>query len=189
ALLRSHGCTEGPATPGAGGTWTCNGVKASFRFKWRSGDQLVELSFEAMQAQLKDVGIQLVADDTVNALSQDLPNGNYDIILFVWIGSPDISGWDDIYGCRSGSDHAQDNNQGYCNQKVDKLLMAANHQLQPAKQYGLTNRALALMAKDLPTLPLFQRPTYLVYRTVMKGLVENPTNEGPVWNINRGTKA
>src|SRR5262249_59224155 len=86
ALLRSHGCTEGPATPGAGGTWTCNGVKASFRFKWRSGDQLVELSFEAMQAQLKDVGIQLVADDTVNALSQDLPNGNYDIILFVWIG-------------------------------------------------------------------------------------------------------
>jgi peptide/nickel transport system substrate-binding protein len=45
------------------------------------------------------------------------------------------------------------------------------------------------MAKDLPTLPLFQRPTYLVYRTVMKGLVENPTNEGPVWNINRWTKA
>ena len=99
-----------------------------------------------------------------------------------------ISGNDAIYGCRSGSTHAQDNNQGYCNQKVDKLLVAANHELNSAKQFGLTNQALALMAKDLATVPLFQKPTYLVYRTAVKGLKENPTNEGPVWNISRWTK-
>ncbi|TML23748.1 MAG: hypothetical protein E6G32_05280 [Actinobacteria bacterium] len=189
ALLKAHGCTGGPATPGAGGVYTCNGVKASFKFKWRSGNQLRQLSFEAMQAQLKDVGIQLVADDTPNALSQDLPNGNYDIILFAWVGTPDISGWDAIYGCRSGSDHAQDNNQGYCDQKVDRLLVAANHQLDATKQYNITNQALAQMVKQVPTVPLFQKPTYLVYRTVLKGLVENPTSEGPVWNINKWTKA
>jgi peptide/nickel transport system substrate-binding protein len=189
ALLKAHGCTGGPATPGAGGVYTCNGVKASFKFKWRSGNQLRQLSFEAMQAQLKDVGIQLVADDTPNALSQDLPNGNYDIILFAWVGTPDISGWDAIYGCRSGSDHAQDNNQGYCDQKVDRLLVNANHQLDATKQYNITNQALAQMVKQVPTVPLFQKPTYLVYRTVLKGLVENPTSEGPVWNINKWTKA
>ena len=142
-----------------------------------------------MQAQLKDVGIEITADDTPNALSQDLPNGNYDIILFAWVGSPDITGWDDIYGCRSGSVHAQDNNQGYCNKSVDRLLVTANYQLVPAKQYALTNKALALMAKDVNTVPLYQKPTYLIYRTAMKGLKENPTQEGPVWNINRWTKA
>ena len=189
ALLKAHGCTGGPATPGAGGVYTCNGVKASFKFKWRSGNQLRQLSFEAMQAQLKDVGIQLVADDTPNALSQDLPNGNFDIILFAWVGSPDISGWDAIYGCRSGSDHAQDNNQGYCDQKVDRLLVSANHQLNPSKQYALTNQALAQMVKQVPTVPLFQKPTYLIYRTTLKGLIENPTSEGPVWNINKWSKA
>jgi peptide/nickel transport system substrate-binding protein len=189
SLLKAHGCTGGPATPGAGGTYTCSGTKASFKFKWRSGNQLRQLSFEAMQAQLKDVGIQLVADDTPNALSQDLPNGNYDIILFAWVGTPDISGWDAIYGCRSGSDHAQDNNQGYCDQKVDKLLVSANHQLIASKQYATTNQALAQMVKQVPTVPLFQKPTYLVYRTALKGLVENPTSEGPVWNINKWTKA
>ena len=188
SLMKAHGCTGGPATPGAGGVWSCNGTKATFKFKWKSGNQLRQLSFEAMQAQLKDVGIQLVADDTPNALTQDLPSGNYDIILFAWVGSPDISGNDAIYGCRSGSTHAQDNNQGYCNQKVDKLLVAANHELNSAKQFGLTNQALALMAKDLATVPLFQKPTYLVYRTAVKGLKENPTNEGPVWNISRWTK-
>jgi peptide/nickel transport system substrate-binding protein len=189
SIMKAHGCTGGPSTPGAGGTWTCNGTKATFKFKWKSGNQLRQLSFEAMQAQLKDVGIQLVADDTPNALTQDLPGGNYDIILFAWVGSPDISGNDAIYGCRSGSTHAQDNNQGYCNQKVDKLLVAANHELNSAKQFGLTNQALALMAKDLPTVPLFQKPTYLVYRSSLKGLKENPTNEGPVWNMNKWTKS
>jgi peptide/nickel transport system substrate-binding protein len=189
SLMKSHGCTGGPSTPGAGGVWSCNGTRASFKFKWKSGNQLRQLSFEAMQAQLKDVGIQLVADDTPNALSQDLPNGNFDIILFAWVGTPDISGWDAIYGCRSGSDHAQDNNQGFCDQKVDRLLVAANHQLDAAKQYAITNQALAQMVKSVPTVPLFQKPTYLVYRTVMKGLIENPTSEGPVWNINKWTKA
>jgi peptide/nickel transport system substrate-binding protein len=189
ALMKSAGCTGGPATPGAGGTWTCNGTKASFKFKWKSGNQLRELTFEAMQAQLKDVGIQLVADDTPNALSEDLPNGNYDIILFAWVGSPDISGWDDIYGCRSGSNHAQDNNQGYCNNTVDRDLVNANHQLNTARQYALTNAALAQMVKQMPIIPLYQKPTYLIYRTAMKGLIENPTSEGPVWNINKWTKA
>jgi peptide/nickel transport system substrate-binding protein len=189
SLMKSHGCTGGPSTPGAGGVWSCNGTKASFKFKWKSGNQLRQLSFEAMQAQLKDVGIQLVSDDTPNALSEDLPNGNYDIILFAWVGSPDISGWDAIYGCRSGSDHAQDNNQGYCNRTVDKDLVAANHQLNPVKQYAFTNKALAAMAKDDPGVPLFQKPTYLIYRTTLKGLKENPTSEGPVWNIGKWTKA
>jgi len=189
SLLKAHGCTGGPATPGAGGTYTCNGTKAVFKFKWRSGNQLRQLSFEAMQAQLRDVGIQLVADDTPNALSQDLPNGNFDIILFAWVGSPDISTWVDIYGCRTGSDHAQDNNQGYCDQKVDRLLGNVAHILDTAKQYGVMNQALAQMVKQVPTVPLFQKPTYLIYRTVMKGLVENPTQEGPVWNINKWTKA
>src|SRR5436190_1894778 len=55
SLLRAHGCTGGPASPGGGGTYTCNGQKATFKFKWKSGNQLRQLSFEAMQAQLKDV--------------------------------------------------------------------------------------------------------------------------------------
>jgi peptide/nickel transport system substrate-binding protein len=190
ALMKAHGCTGGPATVGgSGGVYSCAGTKMSFKFKWKSGNQLRQLSFEAMQAQLKDVGIEITADDTPNALSQDLPDGNYDIILFAWVGSPDISGQDDIYGCRSGSNHAQDNNQGYCNKTVDRLLVSASHQLVQSKEYALTNKALALMVKDLPTVPLFQKPTYLIYRSPMHGLLENPTSEGPVWNINKWTKA
>ena len=68
-------------------------------------------------------------------------------------------------------------------------MVNANHQLVPAKEFAATNAALAQMVKQVPTVPLFQKPTYLIYRTSLKGLVENPTNEGPVWNINKWSKA
>jgi ABC-type transport system substrate-binding protein len=39
------------------------------------------------------------------------------------------------------------------------------------------------MAKDLNTIPLYQKPTYLIYKSRFKGVKENPTSETFVWNI------
>ena len=153
---------------------------------WRSGNQLRQLTFEAMQAQLKSVGIEIKADDSPNALSQRLPNGDYDIILYAWVGSPDISGLDNIYGCRNdATNDAQQNTTGYCNGKVTSLLKKANTIFSPAQQAKVTNQAFGLMAKQLPTIPLFQKPTYLIYKSKIKGVKENPTSEGPVWNLGK----
>jgi peptide/nickel transport system substrate-binding protein len=180
-LLKSHGCTKG-----GDGIYSCGGRRASFNFVWRSGNQLRQLTFEALQAQLKQVGIEIKADDSPNALTQRLPNGDFDIILYAWIGNPDISGLDSIYGCRNdATNEAQQNNTGHCNKRADKLLKQANTIFDTAQQAKVTNQALALIAKDLPTIPLFQKPTYLIYKSKFKGLKENPTNEGPVWNIGK----
>ncbi len=182
-LMKAHGCTKG-----GDGIYSCGGKRASFGFVWRSGNQLRQLSFEAMQAQLKQVGIEIKADDSPNALSERLPNGDFDIILYAWVGSPDISGLDSIYGCRNdATNEAQQNNQQYCNRKVDNLLKQANRIFDTAQQARVTNAAFALMARDLPTIPLFQKPTYLIYKSKFKGLKENPTSEGPVWNMGKWT--
>jgi peptide/nickel transport system substrate-binding protein len=182
-LLTSHGCTRS-----SDGISSCGGRRASFNFVWRSGNQLRQLTFEAMQAQLKSVGIEVKADDSPNALSQRLPNGDFEIILFAWVGNPDISGLDSIYGCRNdATNEAQQDYQGYCNRKVDRLLKQANRIFDTKQQAKVTNQAFALMAKDLPTIPLFQKPTYLIYKSKIKGVKENPTNEGPVWNIGKWT--
>ena len=180
-LLKSHGCTKG-----GDGIYSCGGRRASFSFVWKSGNQLRQLTFEALQAQLKQVGIEIKADDSPNALTQRLPNGDFDIILYAWIGNPDISGLDSIYGCRNdATNEAQQNNTGHCNKRADKLLKQANRIFNTAQQAKVTNQALALIAKDLPTIPLFQKPTYLIYKSKLKGLKENPTNEGPVWNVGK----
>jgi peptide/nickel transport system substrate-binding protein len=180
-LLKSHGCTKG-----GDGIYSCGGRRASFSFVWKSGNQLRQLTFEALQAQLKQVGIEIKADDSPNALTQRLPNGDFDIILYAWVGNPDISGLDSIYGCRNdATNEAQQNNTGHCNKQADKLLKQANTIFATAQQAKVTNQAFALIAKDLPTIPLFQKPTYLIYKSKFKGLKENPTNEGPVWNVGK----
>jgi peptide/nickel transport system substrate-binding protein len=181
SLMRAAGCTQG-----GDGIFSCGGQRASFRFVWRSGNQLRQLSFEAMQAQLKQAGIEIKADDSPNALSQRLPNGDFDIILYAWVGNPDLSGLDSIYGCRNdATNEAQQNNTGHCNRTADRLLKQANKTFAEKPQAALVNKAFGLVAKDLPTIPLFQKPTYLIYKSKIKGVKENPTNEGPVWNLGK----
>ena len=38
------------------------------------------------------------------------------------------------------------------------------------------------MAQDIPTLPLYQKPTVLAYQNIVHGLIDNPTQEGFTWN-------
>ena len=48
----------------------------------------------------------------------------------------------------------------------------------------LYNQADAQLASnDVTVIPLFQKPTQLGYRDTMKGLVDNPTQDGFTWNI------
>ena len=39
------------------------------------------------------------------------------------------------------------------------------------------------MALNLPTIPLYQKPTYFVYKSKLQGMRDNPTSAGPVWNV------
>ena len=45
-------------------------------------------------------------------------------------------------------------------------------------RWSITRRILG----DVPTIPLYQKPTYFVFKTSLKGLVDNPTLQGPTWN-------
>jgi ABC-type transport system substrate-binding protein len=45
-----------------------------------------------------------------------------------------------------------------------------------------------VLANDVPMIPLFQRPTYFVYKTSLGGLVDNPSSQGPTWNTEKWTK-
>ena len=44
----------------------------------------------------------------------------------------------------------------------------------------LLNRADAIMARDLPTFPLFARPGYVIYMSRIRNVVWNPVDV--LWN-------
>jgi ABC-type transport system substrate-binding protein len=52
----------------------------------------------------------------------------------------------------------------------------------PAKRASLFQRADAIMATQVPMVPMWQRPVPLIHRTDLRGLLANPSGN-PVWNI------
>jgi peptide/nickel transport system substrate-binding protein len=181
-IMTKNGCRRG-----GDGIFTCAGQRASFRWTGTTGNQRRELTFEIVQNQLKAAGIEVKADFSPPAITfgRRLPQGDYEIADYAWSSaSPDISGWDNIYGCRSeAKGQGLQNRQGYCNKKVTAWLKAGNKELNLKKQAVLINKALQQMSKDMAILPLYQLPSMLIHQRRVRGIIDNPLSVGPFWNI------
>jgi peptide/nickel transport system substrate-binding protein len=184
ALLKKNGCTGGPDTPNAGNNavWSCPGVgKLSFRFTTTSGNQLRALTFEIAQKQLRSVGIELLPrfGPSAQVFGQVLPSGDWDIFMFTWLGGPTSSGTAFItYGC--GGDQ---NYQNYCNKKASALMAKAQYTFEPKARAALVNQAEKVMAEDMPSIPVFVRPGFLINNKKVSGTILNPTQQGSTWNV------
>ncbi len=174
AIMQKHGCTKG-----SDGIFSCNGQKMSIKFGTTTGNKLRELVQEIVQAQAKSAGIEFVPDNDPSRLFfPRVSDGNYQIAMFAWVGSGDPAGQTDIYGIGGGS-----NWKGYNSVKVTNLFKASDSELNPQKRTALVNAADKNMSLNLPTLPLVQKPTYLVYKTKIQGIRNNPTLQGPTDNM------
>jgi peptide/nickel transport system substrate-binding protein len=173
-ILKAHGCTKG-----ADGIYRCGGTKLSFQFESTRGNKLRELSFTFFQDQAKKAGIELLNNfkPAGTYFGEDLPNHNYDLALFAWVGSPDPAGSVEIWKCNGAQNYME-----YCNKRVSSLLEASDVQLNVKKRFALFNQADALMSNNIPTIPLYQKPTYLVFKAGIKGMKDNATLQGPSWN-------
>jgi peptide/nickel transport system substrate-binding protein len=182
--LKAKGCTGGPSTPSANNNdvWSCPNVgKLSFRFTTTSGNQLRALTFEIAQKQLKSVGIELIPrfGPSGTVFGQILPSGDWDIFMFTWQGSPTSSATSfGLYGC--GGDQ---NYMNYCNKKVSGMLQKAQFTPDPKARANLLNKAEAVMVNDVPSVPMFVRPGFLINNRRVTGTIINPTNQGSTWNV------
>jgi peptide/nickel transport system substrate-binding protein len=183
SLFKAHNCTKG-----GDGIWSCGGNRASVRLGTTAGNKLRELAVEILQAQAKSAGIEFKPDSQPSRLFfPRISDNKYDLALFAWVGTGDPAGQVDIYGCvtkNAKGDVIQggSNWKSYCNKSVTRFLKAADSELRPKTRAQDVNRADAIMANDVPTIPLYQKPTYFVFKTKAKGLKDNPTLQGPTWN-------
>jgi peptide/nickel transport system substrate-binding protein len=181
-LMAKH-CTGGPTSvdPGNSKVWTCAGLPATINWSWTSGNSVRATSEAIAKAQLKAIGIQ-VNDRPLPANvifgSSGLPSGDFDVAEFALITTGDPGDWYDSWRCQGAG-----NWTGYCSAKVDSLLKAGNAELDPAKRLVDFQKADAIMADTVPVFPLYQRPTPLIYKSNLLGMVNNPAIVGPFWNI------
>ena len=176
-LLRRNNCTKG-----SDGIYSCPGVgKLSFRFTSTAGNQLRELTFEVIQSQLKAVGIEVRSTfgPASHVFGTVLPSRDWDLFMFGWQGSPTSSLTDvAIHGC-----NGDQNDMGYCNQRVTRLLTRAAQELNDRRRNAMLNQADALIANDIPQIPLMAKPGFLIHERRINGIVRNPTQQTALWNV------
>jgi peptide/nickel transport system substrate-binding protein len=181
ALLKAN-CTGGPSTVGgSGGTWTCKGFPARFRYTWTASNATRTTQEAIIKAQLKDIGIEIVdAALPANVVfgPTGIPSSNYDLANFAWVTSPDPAGFVPTWGCGGESNYMQ-----YCNRAATRLLEASNSELNPAKRAAMFQKADALFANDIPSIPLYSRPNPLVWKSALLGLKNNASLTGFAWNM------
>jgi peptide/nickel transport system substrate-binding protein len=182
AILRRH-CTGGPTRPSESNDayFTCSGYAATFRYTYASGNTARATQEQVIAQQLKAIGIQIVntpLPGNVLFTPAGLPSGNYDLADFAWTTSPDPSGFVPVWSCAGAS-----NFLGYCNRVATNLLTETSLTPDLVKRRALFERADALFAKDVPTIPLYSQPSPLVTRSSLVGPKDNPSPTGFTWNI------
>jgi peptide/nickel transport system substrate-binding protein len=182
ALLKKH-CTGGPSSPSSGNSamFTCAGLPAKFRFTWTASNATRTTQEAIIKAQLKSIGIEIVdAALPANVIfgPTGIPGSNYDLAGFAWVTAADPAGFVPTWGCGGEANYLN-----YCNRKATRLLEASNSELDPAKRATLFQQADAMMANDVPSIPLYARPNPLVWKSAVTGMKNNPSNVGFSWNM------
>jgi peptide/nickel transport system substrate-binding protein len=161
--------------------WSCSGIRASFRYTWTASDSTRTTQEAMIKAQLRSIGIEIV-DAPLPAKAvfspTGIPSSNYDLANFAWITAADPSAFAPIWGCAGESNYLQ-----YCNRAATQLLDATATELDPKKRAVLFQRADALLAKDVPSIPLYSRPNPLIWKSGIAGLKNNPSRTGFAWNV------
>jgi peptide/nickel transport system substrate-binding protein len=182
ALMAKH-CTGGPSSvdPSNSKVWTCSGLPASINWSWTSGNAVRATSEAIAKAEMKAIGIQVndrPLPPNVIFGSSGLPSGDFDVAEFAEVTLGDPSDFYDGWRCQGAA-----NWTGFCSHKVDNLLKAGGGELDPKKRAADYAAADKLMAATVPVFPLYQRPNPLIYKSNLLGMVNNPANVGPTWNI------
>jgi peptide/nickel transport system substrate-binding protein len=179
-LMRAHGCSKG-----SDGIYRCDGTKVSFNFSSTTDSPLRTLAFTILQAQAAKAGIELrYGFLPAGSFFDNLDKDDYELAMFAWSLTLDPNYIRLYFSCYTGGY----NWLGYCNQRVTKLLVQSDSELNVRKRLALVNRAGAIIGNDVPIIPLYQRPTYLVYKTSVHGMVDNPSAGTPAFNAENWSK-
>jgi ABC-type transport system substrate-binding protein len=180
AAMKAHNCTKG-----GDGIFTCSGTKVAFDFASTSGNALRTLAFTIFQDQASKAGIQLrnafVPAGTL--FGSKLPAHDFDLAMFTYLVTVDPHYVVSTFSCGNASNYTE-----YCNRNVTKWLGQSDRELNDAKRLVLIKKVGKVLASDVPMIPLYQRPTYLVYKTSVHGMVDNATSQGPSFNAENWSK-
>jgi peptide/nickel transport system substrate-binding protein len=154
------------------------GQDVTLRISYTQGNTLRQQTCELIQNELAPLGIKVTVTP-IASLGKTLASGNFDIIIFAWVGTPyNIAGAQQLWASTSDSNYGH-----WVNTDSDKLLSDAASETDAAKAMDELNQADQMMANDAYVLPLFQKPTFLAVYSNIANIRDDATQTGPPYNI------
>jgi peptide/nickel transport system substrate-binding protein len=152
-----------------------DGIRFHLTMKTSNDGGARELAM-TLQQQLRSVGIALeVRSFEFATFYSDISHGSFGMYSLRWIGGnedPDIF----HYAFASASVPPHGANRGdYLNAQVDRLLQAAASESDQAKRRILYVQVQQILAKDMPTLPLWFLDSVVIYNRRISGVESSPS--------------
>ncbi len=156
---------------------TKDGKPVAIRCTYSEGNTNRQTECEVVQNTLQQLGIKVTLKTTSDL--SELGNGNYDMIVFAWVGAPFVvAGAQQIYELKGGADYGANNDPA-----AEALINKAAQSTDQATVQKLMNQADVLITKDAYELPLYQKPTFLAAYNNVVNIRDNATSSGPPVNV------
>jgi peptide/nickel transport system substrate-binding protein len=183
ALLEQSGYTLGPDGVYAKGT-----QRLSFKIDTTQNNQLRQTTIDVMAQQLKQAGIEVTANPNADIFAgpekpTSMNAGGFQMALFAWVSSPFVTG--QVAAYQSPARGLGNNYSRAGSPQIDALLDKMSTDQDPAQQAADANAADALLWDQMATIPLYQKPTFLAYRSTLQNVQDNPSQQRPTWNSDR----
>ena len=154
---------------------TLTTTNAQFRQTWAA----------VVEQQVADCGILLIRQHTPASWwfgdTTGLARRDFELGAFAWVGQADPSGRS-LYACDQIPTPANNwegqNGMGWCNELASQNVVLANNTLERDVRAAAYNIVQEEFAKDMVSLPLFQRAEAEAWSLNLEGLVTDPTEYG-----------
>lgn len=164
-----------------------DGQRFSLELITTAGNRVRELVAQVIQSQLRQVGIDLrIKAEPPRIFSDALNHRRFSALaMYAWVERPEGVPRSTLHSEEIPSEKngwSGQNYPAYANPKMDKMLDAAERELDPEKRRIFFDEIQRLYADDLPVLPLYFRVDPFVIPKRLKGVL--PTghlNSSPLW--------
>lgn len=156
---------------GPDGVRARDGVRLSFGITAQTGQIDDEIAEQIIIAELGAIGIRLSADNKSGiSFRQARYRGSYDLLYGRWVTAADP-----VYSVFYGT-HGPNNGQGYASPELDKTMRRLETEMRPEPRRQDAAAMQAILAHDLPTIPLLSTVSVNARSDRLRGYVPNPTN-------------
>lgn len=176
-----------------------NGQKFSLPFVTTAGNKTRETVQAFLQNQWKAVGIEVIIKNEparvfFGETTKKRKFGG--LAMYAWISAPEQSPRSTFHSTNIPSEKnafSGQNNMGWVNQDVDKLIEQLDVEFKPKKRIEISNKITKSYTEDAPVIPLYYRSEIAVIPRNMTGYklaghLYYETNEIETWDLGSNLK-